>query len=187
MDKEFDSGVSVVVNGFDLIEVQFVCQYDLIEVGVGEKFCFFYIVNIVLGVGVQFNWWQIQFYDFYILDDQCIDVCVVEIGNQLLCWFQFIVMQNGVQCYKYFCVKVMSERYQFGDIVQIVVGVVVGVKVRFIDVNGIGVVKDCFVSDIGVVGRIKKFKMMIVQVYMCVVIQYKGVEMVVIVVRIGCR
>lgn len=187
MDKEFDSGVSVVVNGFDLTEVQFARQHDLTEAGVGEKLRFFHTANIALGAGVQLNRRQIQLHDPHILDDQRIDACVVEIGNQPLRRLQFIVMQNGVQRHKYLCAKAMSERHQPGDIAQTVAGVVAGAKARSTDVNGIGAVKDRFASDTGVAGRTKKFKTMIVQAHTRVVIQYKGVEMAAIVVRTGRR
>ncbi|SLY31433.1 Uncharacterised protein [Klebsiella quasivariicola] len=174
MDKKFDSGVSMIVNGFDLTKVQFARQHDLAETRVRKKFRFFHAANIALGAGMQLNRRQIQLHNPHILHNQRVNACFIEIGNQPLRRRQLIVMQNGVQRHKDLRAIAMGKRHQPGDIAQTVAGIMPGAKTGSTDVNGIGAVEDRFASDTDVASRTKKFKTMIVQAHTRVVIQYKG-------------
>ena len=187
MNKEFNGSVGMVINSFDLTEIQFTRQHDLAEAGVGEKFRFFHAADITLGAGVQLNRRQIQLHDPHILHNQRVNARLIKIGNQPLRRLQLIIMQNGVQRDKDFGAIAMGKRHQTGDVAQAVAGIVTSAKVRPTDINGVGAVEDRFASDTGVAGRTKKFKTMIVQAHTRVVIQYKGVEMAAIVVRTGYR
>ncbi|MNZ56241.1 hypothetical protein D3C78_741850 [compost metagenome] len=153
VDEEFNVGVSRLVDIADLIQIQLARQHDLGKTYIRKKLRFFNGANIALGTGVQFNRRNIQLKHAHILNDQRVDARLIQIGNQALGGFQFIIMKNGVQGHEHFCTKTVGKRHQLRNILQAIAGVMASAKARAADIDRVRTVKNRFTGDGGVASR----------------------------------
>ena len=135
VNKELDCRVGVVVNRFNLLQVQLARQHNLAETDVGEEFCLLDAADVTLGAGVEFNRRNIQLHHPHILHDQRINAGFIQVGNQSLRRFQLIIVQDRIQRHKDFRAVAMGERHQPGDIAEAVAGVVACAETRPADIN----------------------------------------------------
>ncbi len=165
MNKEFNGRVDVVVNSFDLVEIQLTRQHDLREPDIGQKLSLFDAADIALGAGVQLNRRNVQFQHTHILNDQRVNPCLPQLVDQGPRRFQLIIMKNGVKGHENLRAITMGERHQLRDVAQAVAGIVPRAESRAADINRVGAMKDRFTGDGGVACRAQKFKMMGVQAH----------------------
>ncbi|KPW80335.1 hypothetical protein ALO76_102470 [Pseudomonas syringae pv. coriandricola] len=161
MNKELDGRIGLTSDFTNFLQVQLAGQHQLREAGLIEKLRPAQRTNIGLRAGVQFDGRNVQLHDPEVLHDQCIDARVVELMDQLAGGFQLVVMQDGVDRGENPRVVAVGEFHQFGDIADLVAGVVSRTKTRPADVNRVGAMQDGFTGDGHVPGRAEQFQVVL--------------------------
>ncbi len=147
VNEKLDGRVGFVGDLADFLQVQLTCQYQLRETGLIEKLRSAQRADVGLGAGMQLDGRNVHVQNAEVLHDQCVHARVVELVNQLAGRFQLIVMQDGVDRGEDARVVAMGELDQFGDIADLVAGVVSCAEAWPANVHRVGAMQNGFTGD----------------------------------------
>ena len=161
MHKKLDHGaigVHRVADGGDLRQRQLAGQHDLAQSGILQKSGFFGRADVSLGAGMQLNGRHVDFEQAHVLDDQCVDACVIQLPCQFSGTFELVIAQDGVERDKDAAVKAVRMLHQLGDVLHRVVGRRPCPKGGTANVDRVRAVVDGFDANVQVAGGGQEFE-----------------------------
>ena len=108
--------------------------------------------------GVQFDRRQVQFEQAHVLDDQRVGAGFVALPDQPPGFFQFVVLEQGIDRDQNAGIEAVCVAGQPFDIGNRVAGIYARAKSRAADIQGIGAVTDRFNTEFGILGRGQEFQ-----------------------------
>ena len=142
----------------DFLYRQFARQHQLREADIGQEARLLRRADVALRGGVQVERRKIEFQQSHVLHDQRIHADVVAVMREFARCFQFVIVQDGVECDENFRVETVGEVHQFGDVFNRIARLVARAEQRPADIDGIRAVQDGFAADGGGFCWCKKLK-----------------------------